>query len=213
MILAHCRSSLTVGLLAAALLAGCSSGLDKNQCVLADWTMIGYEDGLQGWPADRIGTRRVACARHGVTPNLAAYLEGRERGLAEFCQPKNGFRVGLNGGGYANVCSGPSEPTFVSSYRYGRQIHDARAELHQTNGRLRAARDGLAQTTAAMASATTELVLPDVPVERRAFLATELGRLAQERTELLSRINQLTQRSQQLAISVQDLEQRSPYPI
>jgi hypothetical protein len=207
------RLLLTGGLLATLLLAGCSSGLDKNQCVLADWTMIGYEDGLQGWPADRIGARRVACAKHGVTPNLAAYLEGRERGLAEFCQPKNGFRVGLNGGGYANVCSGPTEPSFVSSYHYGRQIHDARAELRQTNGRLRAARDGVAQTTAAMASATAELVLPDVPVERRAFLATELVRLAQERTELLNRIDQLTQRSQQLAISVQQLERQSPFPI
>lgn len=205
--------TLTGGLLAVVLLAGCSSGFDKNQCLMADWKMIGYEDGLQGWPADRIGVHRVACAKHGVTPNLAAYLEGRERGLVEFCQPKNGFRVGLNGGGYANVCSGPTEPTFVSSYRYGRQIHDARTELRQTNGRLRATRDGLVQTDAAMASVTAEIVLPKVPVDRRAFLATELVRLTQERTELLGRIDQLTLRSQQLAISVQDLERQSPYPI
>jgi len=211
--LAGRRIRSAAGLLAAVLLAGCSSGFDKNQCLLADWTMIGYEDGLQGWPADRIGVHRVACAKHGVAPNLAAYLEGRERGLAEFCQPKNGFRVGLNGGGYANVCSGPTEPTFVSGYRYGRQIHDARTELRQTNGRLRTARDGLVQTDAAMASVTAELVLPKVPVDRRAFLATELVRLTQERTELLGRIEQLTQRSQQLAFGVQELERQSPYPI
>ena len=200
-------------LLAAVVLAGCSSGMSKDQCVMADWHMIGFEDGLQGWPADRIGVHRVACAQHQVTPNLAAYMEGRQRGLQEFCQPKNGFRVGLRGGGYANVCSGPTEPAFVDSYRYGRQIHDARAELRSTQSRLRSAREGLAFTESGMASVSTELVLPGVPTDRRAFLATELIRLTQERTELIARIDQLTVRTQQLAVNVQELERQSPYPI
>ena len=201
------------GLLTAALVAGCSSGMGKDQCVMADWRMVGYEDGLQGWPADRIGVYRVACAKHQVTPNLAAYLEGRERGLVEYCQPKNGFRVGLQGSSYANVCSGPTEPAFVNGYRYGRQIHDARYELRNTQARLRSAREGLAQTDAAMVSVTTELVLPHVPTERRAWLAGELVRLTQERTEVVARIDQLTVRTQQLAINVQELERQSPYAL
>jgi hypothetical protein len=200
-------------LLAAVLVAGCSSGMGKDQCVLADWNMIGFEDGLQGWSADRIGVHRVACAQHQVTPNLAAYMEGRQRGLQEFCQPKNGFRVGLRGGGYANVCSGPTEPSFVNSYRYGRQIFDARTELRQTQARLRSARDGLSYTEAGMASVTTELVLPGIPTDRRAFLATELIRLTQERTELITRIDQLMARTQQLAVNVQELERQSPYAL
>jgi outer membrane murein-binding lipoprotein Lpp len=200
-------------LLATVVLAGCSSGMSKDQCVMADWHMIGFEDGLQGWPADRIGVHRVACAQHQVTPNLAAFMEGRQRGLQEFCQPKNGFRVGLRGGGYANVCSGPTEPAFVDSYRYGRQIHDARTELRNTQSRLRSARDGLAYTEAGMASVTTELVLPGVPTDRRAFLATELIRLTQERTELIARIDQLMARTQQLAVNVQELERHSPYAL
>jgi hypothetical protein len=212
---AFARSSFAgaAGLLVAALVAGCSTGMGKDQCVMADWRMIGYEDGLQGWPADRIGVHRVACAKHQVTPHLSAYLEGRERGLAEYCQPKNGFRVGLQGAGYANVCSGPTEPAFINGYRYGRQIHDARSELRSTQSRLRSARDGLAHTDAAMISATTELVLPNVPTERRAFLAGELVRLTQERTELVATIDQLTIRTQQLAINVQELERQSPYAL
>jgi len=102
--------AITAGLLAMVLAGGCSSGLSKNECVTADWHMIGYEDGLHGLPAGRIGVHRVACAKFQVTPNLAAYTEGRERGLLEFCQPRNGFRVGLNGWSYANVCSAASEP-------------------------------------------------------------------------------------------------------
>jgi len=175
--------------------------------------MIGYEDGLRGFPAERIGAHRVACAKHRVTPNLAAYTQGRERGLREYCQPKNGFTVGLHGGGYANVCSGPTEAAFVDSYRWGRQIHDARTELRTTNARLRSARDGVVQTESAMANVTAELVLPKVPAERRAFLATELVRLTQERTDLLIRIEQLTVRAQQLAVNVQEIERQSPYPL
>ena len=46
---------------------------------------------------------------------------------------------------------------------------------------------------------TAELLLPEVPNDRRALLAQELVRLAQQRTELLGRIDELTVRAQQLA--------------
>jgi len=200
-------------LLTAALLGGCATGMSKDECALADWQTIGYEDGLRGFPAERIGAHRVACAKHQVTPSLVAYSAGRERGLREFCQPKNGFRVGLHGGGYANVCSGPTEAVFIDSYRYGKQIHDARAELRTTNSRLRNARESLAHTNAAMGSVTAELVLPSVPIERRTWLATELVRLTQERSELVMRIDQLAAHSHQVAISVQELERQSPYAL
>ena len=201
------------GLLTAGLLAACATGMSKDECALADWQTIGYEDGLRGFPAERIGAHRVACAKHQVTPNLAAYSTGRERGLREFCQPKNGFRVGLQGGGYANVCPGPTESAFVDGYRYGKQIHDARAELRSTHARLHNAREGLAHTNAAMASVTAELVLPAVPIDRRTWLATELVRLTQERSELIARIDQLAAHSQQLAVNVQELERQSPYAL
>ena len=201
------------GLLSAALLGGCATGMSKDECALADWQTIGYEDGLRGFPAERIGAHRVACAKHQVTPNLAAYSAGRERGLREFCQPKNGFRVGLQGGGYANVCSGPTENAFVDGYRYGKQIHDVRAQLHTTNSRLRNARDGLAHTNAAMASVTAELVVPNVPIDRRTWLASELVRLTQERSALMARIDELAAYSQQLAVNVQELERQSPYAL
>jgi hypothetical protein len=199
--------------LAAALLGSCATGMSKDECALADWQTIGYEDGLRGFPAERIGAHRVACAKHQVTPNLAAYSAGRERGLRDYCQPKNGFRAGLNGTGYANVCSGWTETAFVDAYQWGRQIHDARAELRTTNSRLRNARDGLTHTNTAMASVTAELVLPAVPIERRTWLATELVRLTHERSELVARIDQLAAQSQQVAVNVQELERQSPYAL
>lgn len=117
-------------------LAGCATPADnKEQCLAADWRTVGYEDGLRGAPADRIGGHRVACGKHGVTPDLAAYLDGRERGLQQYCQPRNGFRAGVNGNAYANVCAGAAEAAFIDAYRQGRQIYDARAALRSCDER------------------------------------------------------------------------------
>lgn len=200
-----------LGLLASAVLAGCASGPGKEQCVATDWRTVGYEDGLRGYAAERIGVHRAACGKHGVTPDLTAYLDGRERGLKEYCLPKNGFRAGLDGGTYANVCSGPTEAPFVDAYRWGRQIHDARRALRQTQAQLNQSREGLVQANTAMANVTAELVQAKVPTDRRSFLATELVRLAQERNGLAVRIDELTVRTQQLAADVQQLERQSPY--
>jgi hypothetical protein len=199
--------------LAAALLSACATGMGRDECAAADWRTIGYEDGLRGFPADRIGAHRVACAKHQVTPDLAAWMEGRERGLVEYCQPRTGYRVGLSGGGYANVCPATTEAGFVDGYRWGRQIHDARVELRGTQARLRSARDGIVHTDNAIASATAELLMHNVPKDRRVFLAQELVRLGQDRTALAFRIDELTVRAQQLAVDVQQLERQSPYAL
>ena len=212
-ILSRTLAAVATGLLAAAMLGGCASGMDKDQCVTADWRTIGYEDGLHGLPADRIAVHRATCAKHQVTPNLVAYSEGRDHGLREYCQPKNGFRAGIDGYGYANVCSGAAEAAFADSYRYGRQIHEARTELRSTQARLHSAREGVARTDTAIANVTAELVQPRVPSDRRAWLATELIRLAQERTDFVARIDQLTHRTQELAANVRELERQSPYPL
>ena len=201
------------GTVAVTLLVGCATGLGKDECRTADWRTIGYEDGLHGQPADRIGAHRVACAKHQVTPDLAAYTEGRERGLLEYCQPRNGFRAGINGWSYANVCPGATEPAFVQGYRVGREIHDARSELRSTRSRLQSARNSLGQTDVEVQSVTLELVQPDVPIPRRVFLAQELVRLAEQRTELEARISYLTLRTRELVGSVQELERQSPYPL
>jgi hypothetical protein len=197
--------------LALTLLGGCASGLSKDECQTADWGTIGYEDGLRGHASDRIGVHRVACAKHQVAPNLAAYAEGRERGLLEYCQPRNGFRAGLNGHAYANVCPRLSEPTFVDAYRQGREIHDARSDLRRTQSRLQSAKNGVVDTDAALQIATAELLQPRLPTDRRLFLATELVRLADQRAEHGAQIQRLTSRARELAGVVRDLERRSPY--
>ena len=77
-------------------LGGCA-GMDREECRTADWRAIGYEDGVQGQSAAYFGTRRKACAEHGITADFDAYLAGRAAGLAHFCRPQNGYQLGVQG--------------------------------------------------------------------------------------------------------------------
>src|SRR5215468_2471108 len=88
----------------ATLLAGCAS-MSKDECLAVDWRTIGYEDGVEGRSGDRIAEHRKACAKYGVRADLDLYQQGRNQGLREFCQPVNGYRLGVRGGTYYGVCS------------------------------------------------------------------------------------------------------------
>ena len=55
-------------------MSGCAS-MSADECAVSDWNAIGYEDGAQGYTADRLGNHRKACAKHGVAPDLQAYQE------------------------------------------------------------------------------------------------------------------------------------------
>src|SRR5687768_11835056 len=85
------------------MMTGCSS-MSRNECLAVDWRTIGYEDGVAGHPGNHIAQHRKACAKHGVRADLSLYQTGREQGLQEYCQPANGYRLGIRGGSYGGVC-------------------------------------------------------------------------------------------------------------
>ena len=96
-------------MLALVALGGCAS-LSEEECALSDWHTIGFEDGSRGYPAERIGDHRKACAKHGYVPDFAAWEAGRNEGLALYCQPARGFNLGSAGGQYQGVCPVDLEP-------------------------------------------------------------------------------------------------------
>lgn len=201
-----------IGMIGLALAAGCGT-LGKQECLHADWQTIGYEDGLAGQPAARIGAHRTACAKYEVVPDLKAYSAGRDSGLAEYCQARNGYRAGLHGQAYHNVCPAAKEPAFVNAYRHGRQIYDARAELRTTQNQLQGAKDALVAADKAVDKVKVELIRPDTTPARRLALAQELERLTEERRDRESQIRRLTVRSRDLAGSVRELEAQSPFAL
>ena len=127
--------SLMIGV-GATVLAGCA-GMSQNECALADWQAVGFEDGSKGQGTAAFGARRQACAKHGVTPDFEAYRAGRRAGLEEYCQPRRGFSEGRRGAQYAGVCPASLEDDFLDGYTEGRTLYQLEYSVRNTERQIR----------------------------------------------------------------------------
>jgi len=164
-------------------LSGCAT-MNANECAMSDWRTIGFEDGAQGFTAERLGRHRKACAKHGVAPDLTAYQGGREEGLRQYCQPSRGFDLGTGGGQYNGVCPGDLEPDFVDAFNTGQQLYTLRAGVNNANNQINVKRAQLENTNHRVTAAEAELIHGDTTTEDRILLLSELKELS-ERTGLL----------------------------
>lgn len=117
-----------MALLALLALGGCAT-LSKKECLSADWREIGYRDGVAGYPRSRAEDHDKACREVGVGVERDVYFIAREEGLARYCEPANGYRIGIQGGGYAGVCPPQLAPEFEREYAQGRSVYEARQRL------------------------------------------------------------------------------------
>ena len=116
---------LLVVVLFALLQSGCAT-MTQGDCLGGNWSRIGYQDGVAGYPASRLGNHEQACMAHGVGVDARTYMEARERGLEVYCTPYRGFTAAANGQNYAGVCPGYLEPGFLAGFSDGRFVHDAK---------------------------------------------------------------------------------------
>jgi len=177
------------------LVGACASKMSKDECRTVDWRTVGYEDGVAGQPGDRIGAHRRACAEHGVTPDLNAYLAGREAGLREYCQPHNGYRAGVNGYTYYDTCPTDLAPAFEQAYDEGRalyvrerrvadadeRIEDKRREIRRLEDRVAESAFDVIDATATPEQRTQGVLDTKQAAERIGRLKAEIAELEKER--------------------------------
>jgi hypothetical protein len=176
--------------LVALAIAGCAT-MSESECRAVDWRTIGYEDGVAGYPGDRIALHRKACAKYGVRPDLTLYQEGRQQGLREYCQPSNGYRLGARGGGYGGICPADLEPAFVRALDSGHQLYTLQSRVNNATAQLSAKRQELdrvqhgivANAAAAVSSSSTDKDRADAVIDT-AELAERAGRLKAEIRDL-----------------------------
>jgi len=165
----------------ALVLSGCA-GISKEECLYADWTAIGYEDGAAGRPVSAISSRRVACAKKaGVTVDMEAYRAGRDEGLELFCEPSNGYLVGARGSAYFGVCVGREEMAFLSAYETGRRLYELERAVAGYAADIKQAHYDLSDLDHRIAHTETALISPDTPHGTRVELLAELKHLSEER--------------------------------
>ncbi|HEY0943370.1 MAG TPA: DUF2799 domain-containing protein [Steroidobacter sp.] len=171
-------------------LAGCAT-MDRDECLAVDWRTVGFEDGAAGYAADRIGQHRKACAKHGVTPDLAAYQAGRQEGLREYCVPATGFRLGSQGGSYGGMCAGDLEPAFLDAYRSGQQLHTLETRLANVNYQLDAKRDALQKAESDIVSRSALAISSEASAEERAQAVVDVKHLGERVGRLKAELRQL----------------------
>jgi hypothetical protein len=164
---------------ASMLLAGCAS-MSEQECLYADWQAIGFEDGSVGMHSSAVTSRRQACAKAGVTVDMAAYMAGREQGLTEYCTPANGFRAGESGAAYSGVCARHDEASFVEQFRAGAHLYLLRDKARSADLALRQANEDLANAQHGITLATTALLRVDLSVPERAAYIVDIRELAAE---------------------------------
>jgi hypothetical protein len=111
-----------LGLLA---LTGACETMSADECRVADWRSVGFQDGANGTSLDKYAAREKSCAKTGIAAQFDPYAAGRADGLKTFCQPERGFRAALNGYVYQGVCPASSEPDFLIGYDDGRVAYQA----------------------------------------------------------------------------------------
>lgn len=124
-----------VWVLAGALALGSCATLDENECRSVDWFQLGARDGADGSARSRVEEHRKACAEYGLPADDAAWFQGYEAGLQDYCTADNGYRVGRRGGYYGRVCPAQDERAFVDAYELGHETYQVEQEIAELDRR------------------------------------------------------------------------------
>ena len=190
--------------------AGCAT-MDKDECLVADWRLIGFQDGAQGKSAATIGTYRKDCADYHVAPDLDAYQAGRREGLQQYCMPANGYRLGEAGRAYNAVCPAGIERSFRAAYNTGHDIYQARTRVNSTYSLINRKQQAIQSLEADKQDKLTELIQPGVSSEQRVLLLYDITHIEKNIHTTNTDISKLERDLEQQQAQLDYLQNTSPY--
>ncbi|HAJ92078.1 MAG TPA: hypothetical protein DCO71_05600 [Gammaproteobacteria bacterium] len=206
-----CNPFLTAAILALlALLQGCAT-LDKDECMLADWRLIGYQDGVAGKSATVLGEYREDCAKHAVVPDLDAYRAGREEGLQQYCEADNGYRLGNAGRGLPAICPTVLEGDFRDAYNAGRELYLARSAVNKTHSRIDNRKQTLSTLGSNRAQKLAALIADGLKADQRVMILYDINELQQEMDSVEDEIVDLESDLEEQQASLDHLSRNSTY--
>lgn len=169
------------------LLSGCAT-LSKEECLNADWFLIGFEDGNAGRAVGTISSHRKACAKADVIPNFAEYERGHVKGIGRYCTAETGFKLGNSGGSYNSACTGVGDGGFLSAFHAGKDRFDQRQQLNALATLLTDYASRQTEIADEIAHYTAEIISEASTAEDRAHYVQVLKNLHDERNTLKAQI-------------------------
>jgi hypothetical protein len=184
---------LTCLFLGVVLLSACGSTatMGQKECSAVDWRTIGYEDGVAGRSGAQIGVHRRACANFGITPDLEAYRVGRAEGLREFCQPHIGYRAGVTGAPYEDVCPADLAASFLAQYEAGRELFVYEQRVRDVDAQLRGKRAEIARLEDAVARSGLRAIQESNTPDQRVQAVLDAKQYAERTGRLKADVAQL----------------------
>lgn len=167
--------------------------MSAAECQTADWRSVGYEDANRGLKTDNLRNYRRACAEFGISPDLEGYLAGHAQGLAVYCQPQNGFRLGTQGQQYNGGCPFAMEGAFRAAFAEGAGLYDRQMAVDQSRSQLDYARQRSKEIEFQIVDRTAAAASPLMFPADRIAIGLEIKNLIQEKAALNASIPQLEQ--------------------
>lgn len=160
-------------------LAGCAT-MSEDDCATADWEFLGEQDGHAGEPTDKFYERAERCSKFGYQADGAAYHEGRDRGIENYCTPDNGYEIGRSGGNYRGVCPVDLEEDFLAEFNIGRRLHELSGAHQAAVDAYQNALNSLDQNRANLRDSRDRLRNDQITDEERAALERDVDRYRRE---------------------------------
>jgi hypothetical protein len=189
---------------------GCAT-MDKDECLVADWRLIGFQDGAQGKSAATVGTYREDCADYRVVPDLDAYQAGRREGLTQYCVAANGYRLGNSGRVFNAVCPAGTERTFRAAYNTGRDIYLARSQVNNTHSLIQHKQQAIQSLEADRQGKLTEMIRQGMSSEQRVRLLYDVANIEKDIHATNADISDLARDLEQQQAQLDYLLNSSPY--
>lgn len=130
------KRNLTLCLLVVVICQSCAS-MSQEECLNANWTVVGEIDGQQGRGLDVLDDYRRDCADYGVVPDVQAYIAGRESGLMLYCTRDNGYREGREGARVEADCPSGLAADFQQGFQLGRDVYNSLSNLRLSADSIR----------------------------------------------------------------------------
>ena len=168
--------------------------MNASECKVANWEIIGLEDGSKGRQTSYIGEHRQACSGYAVTPDLNAYLKGHAEGLRQFCTESNGYQQGLNGYQNNQLCPADLASAFNRNYVDGYRIYQVRSEIGQLTRQIQSSHHRLNKISKTIKIKEEALVTDATQEYRRRELLDEIKELERESASMLIELDQMEAR-------------------
>ncbi|MCY4296336.1 MAG: DUF2799 domain-containing protein [Gammaproteobacteria bacterium] len=174
-------------LLLVALLQSCAS-MSREECLNANWTVVGEIDGQRGRGLEVLDDYRRDCADYGVVPDVQAYVAGRDNGLLLYCTADNGYREGRNGRALEADCPPALAADFRRNFELGSNVHHSLSNLRISADTIRFNREELeelrARRTAEERSLERDTLTAEQAAAKRGEIASMSDRIDTLRDEI-----------------------------